>query len=145
MPESTREKTFKPRKLTITTAQFKAQGSAIFIDIRLLASRFGEKNYLQLLSMFATTGTGEVTAMQKHLGQEDYQALRSAAHSFKGACVTICAQKLAGTLQELEAAAATSDLTQCNSLLCRLDNEVIEALDEVQKHLQEKQRPDAQG
>jgi HPt (histidine-containing phosphotransfer) domain-containing protein len=145
MTESPSGKAFKPRKLRITTAQFKAPGSATFIDIKLLASRFSEKNYLQLLSMFATTGTGEVTTMQKHLGQEDYQALRSAAHSFKGACVTICAPKLAGTLQELEAAAATSDLTQCHSLLARLDNEVIKALDEVQKHLQEKQRPDAQG
>ncbi len=136
MPESPINKAFKPRKQRITTAQFKALGSATFIDITLLASRFSEKNYQQLLSMFAATGTGEVTILQKHLDKEDYKALRSAAHSFKGACVTICAPKLAGTLQELEAAATTSDSTQCRSLLTRLDNEVIEALDETQGHLQ---------
>jgi CheY-like chemotaxis protein len=132
----------------ITTGQFKAPGLETFIDISLLASRFSEKNYQQLLSMFATAATSEVTTLQAHLSKQDYKALRSAAHGFKGACLTICAPKLVSTLQELEEAAATSDLTQCHSLLARLDNEIIEAVDESQGHLQahlQARRGDSEG
>jgi signal transduction histidine kinase/CheY-like chemotaxis protein len=108
------------------------------IDIGILASRFSEKNYKQLLSMFADSATGEVECMQKHLDQTDYAAVRSVAHSFKGACGTICAPKLASTLQELEAAAVMSDVSQCSTVLARLEAEVSKALAETQGHLQEK-------
>jgi HPt (histidine-containing phosphotransfer) domain-containing protein len=109
------------------------------IEIKTLASRFSETNYKQLLTMFADTASDEVATMQDHLGNTDYHSVRSAAHSFKGACGTICAPILASTLQELEAAASQSDVTQCETLLTRLEAEVKKALVETEGHLQGKQ------
>jgi two-component system sensor histidine kinase/response regulator len=109
------------------------------IEIETLASRFSETNYKQLLTMFADTASDEVATMQDHLGNTDYHSVRSAAHSFKGACGTICAPILASTLQELEAAASQSDVTQCETLLTRLEAEVKKALVETEGHLQGKQ------
>lgn len=106
------------------------------IEIDTLASRFSEKNYKQLLTMFANTAIGEVATMQEHLGNTDYRSVRSAAHAFKGACGTICAPILAGTLQELEAAASLSDISQCKILLARLDADIKKALAETQGHLE---------
>ncbi|MFA7340724.1 MAG: ATP-binding protein [Candidatus Obscuribacterales bacterium] len=123
----------------IETGQYKTVALEPFIDINILASRFSEKNYKQLLSMFADSAASEVESIQKHLGKTDLASVRSVAHSFKGACGTICAPKLASTLQELEAAAVMSDLPQCEELLARLEAEVNKALAETQEHLAEKQ------
>lgn len=117
------------------TGQYKVVTTEPVIEIETLASRFSEKNYKQLLTMFADTAIDEITTLQEHLGKEDYKAVRSAAHAFKGACGTICAPKVAGTLQELEAAAILADVSQCKALLSRLDTEVRKALVETQGHL----------
>ncbi len=121
----------------LITGQFVSQSPEPVIEIETLASRFSEKNYKQLLTMFADTAIGEITTLQEHLGKEDYKAVRSAAHAFKGACGTICAPKVAGTLQELEAAAILADVSQCKALLSRLDAEVKKALVETQGHLRD--------
>ncbi len=122
----------------LITGQFVSQAPEPVIEIETLASRFSEKNYKQLLTMFADTAIGEITNLQEHLGKEDYKAVRAAAHAFKGACGTICATKVAGTLQELEAAAILADVSQCKALLSRLDTEVRKALVETQGHLKGK-------
>lgn len=121
----------------IETGQYRIVTTEPIIEIEILASRFSEKNYKQLLTMFADTAIGEITTLQEHLGKEDYKAVRSAAHAFKGACGTICAPKVAGTLQELEAAAILADVSQCKALLSRLDAEVKKALVETQGHLRD--------
>ncbi|MBP9089515.1 response regulator [bacterium] len=120
----------------LTTGQFAIQAPKPMIEIDVLASRFSLKNYKQLLTMFADTAIGEITTLQEHLGKEDYNAVRSAAHSFKGACGTICAPKVANTLQELEAAATKADTSQCEALIARLEAEVSKALAETKRHLQ---------
>ncbi|MDP3510645.1 MAG: ATP-binding protein [Candidatus Melainabacteria bacterium] len=120
-----------------TSGQIAMQATKPVIEIDLLASRFSEKNYKQLLTMFAETAIGEVTTLQEHLGKEDYGAVRSAAHSFKGACGTICAPRMASTLQELEAAAIRGDTGQCEALIALLEAEVNKALDETKGHLHE--------
>jgi HPt (histidine-containing phosphotransfer) domain-containing protein len=122
----------------LITGQFVSHSPEPVIEIETLASRFSENNYKQLLTMFADTAIGEITTLQNYLVKEDYKAVRSAAHAFKGACGTICAPKVAGTLQELEAAAILADVSQCRALLSRLDAEVKKALVETQGHLKGK-------
>ena len=122
----------------LATGQFASQAPEPVIEIEVLASRFSDKNCKQLLTMFADTAIGEITTLQEHLDKKDYNAVRSAAHSFKGACGTICAPKVASTLQELEAAAMAADASQCKTLIDRLEAKVKKALSETHGYLQAK-------
>ncbi|CAN5351793.1 hypothetical protein BH11CYA1_BH11CYA1_13590 [soil metagenome] len=115
----------------LKTCHDQASNNQPLIEIETLSARFSEKNYKQLLTMFADTAADEVETLQNHLEKADYKAVRAAAHAFKGACGTICAPSLAKALEELEKAANLADLSQCTALLARLDAGVKQAMEET--------------
>jgi polar amino acid transport system substrate-binding protein len=81
------------------------QFSRSVIDFPLLRSRFNEKNCRQLLAMFLDSASGDIDEIKELAGKGDHKALKTRTHAFKGACQTICANRLVQTCQAIEHAA----------------------------------------
>jgi PAS domain S-box-containing protein len=107
------------------------------IDYTTLLSRFKAANTRQLLTMFADTANQEVASLNAHLEASDYAKLKAAAHAFKGACATICAPRIAASLQKVEEASLMSDNARCRDLLNQVRHGVDKALSEITEHMSE--------
>ncbi len=62
--------------------------------------------------------------LQSGLAADDLGVLRDAAHSFKGSASTVCAQRAQELAQQLELAAANSNLQTASSLVAELEQEL---------------------
>jgi HPt (histidine-containing phosphotransfer) domain-containing protein len=87
--------------------------------------------------MFADTANQEVASLDAHLEASDYTKLKAAAHAFKGACATICAPRIAASLQKVEEASLMSDSARCRDLLNQVRHGVDKALSEITEHMSE--------
>jgi two-component system sensor histidine kinase/response regulator len=105
------------------------------IDMVLLNSRFSDKNSIQLLQMFKESAREELRTIHGALEQQDFVATKSAAHSFKGACGTICAPSLAALLQSIEGGALQKDIVLTTRLCKELSEKVGTALVQIERYL----------
>lgn len=105
------------------------------IDTSLLCTRFSEGNSTQLLKMFTDSARDELRAIYTALEQQDFVAAKAAAHSFKGACGTVCAPSLAAILQRIEGAALSKDVPLATRLYKELSGQVDNALKQIELYL----------
>ena len=105
------------------------------MDFELLKSRFNERAIKQLLTMFVETAPGEVFNIEKSLTNQAFHEVRDQAHSFRGACSTICATDLLRNCREVEMAADTADKEQCETLFANLKSTFMSTLCEIEERL----------
>lgn len=96
------------------------------LDSAILSSLqeiMGEE-YPVLLDTFLADSEERVRLLREALGQSDAQALRQAAHSFKGSCSNMGAPLLAGLCRLLEEAGRRGQLDGCEAQLEHLEREL---------------------
>lgn len=87
------------------------------IDYQTLLARFTRKNAGSLLSMFAQSAGDDLQNLSELLRESKFKELKFAAHSLKGACLTICAPALSENCRLLEEASLESDGEKCRILI----------------------------
>ncbi|WP_049721807.1 Hpt domain-containing protein [Gilvimarinus polysaccharolyticus] len=76
-----------------------------------------------LIETYLSDSEGRLSAMQKALASGDAEALRCAAHSFKGSCSNVGATTLAAQCQLIEQAALNKQLIGLETSLVTLHSE----------------------
>jgi two-component system sensor histidine kinase/response regulator len=107
------------------------------VDFDQLKRKYNEKVIKQLLGMFVDSAHDEVTKMEQLLASQAYSEAEAQAHSFRGACGTICATKLQQYCKQVEMAAGSADKQQCDGLFASLKNSLKHTLSEIDQHLLE--------
>ena len=79
-------------------------------DTLLTLQEVMEDDFGRLIETYLNDSEDRLSAMQKALASGDGEALRRAAHSFKGSCSNIGAQTLVAHCQHIEQAAANNQL-----------------------------------
>ncbi|WP_439859051.1 Hpt domain-containing protein [Pseudomonas sp. MBLB4136] len=82
-----------------------------------------EAEYPVLLDTFLTDSEERLRLLHKAERAADAQALRQAAHSFKGSCSNMGAPLLAGLCRQLEEAARREQLSQTAELIEQIERE----------------------
>ncbi|BFM20656.1 Hpt domain-containing protein [Gilvimarinus japonicus] len=82
-----------------------------------------EDDFARLIETYLNDSEDRLSAMQKALASGDGEALRRAAHSFKGSCSNIGAATLVAQCQHIESAAANNRLTGLETALVSLQGE----------------------
>ncbi len=83
-----------------------------------------EDDYLLLLDTFLLDSAERLGLLRQGLAQGDAQALRLAAHSFKGSCSNMGAPQLAALCRSLEEQARRGQLEGVDSLLEQIEREL---------------------
>lgn len=76
-----------------------------------------------LISTFLTDSEERIHSLQKALASQDSEALRRAAHSFKGSCHNLGAVHLAELCQEIETRAQQNELEGLEQKLVEIQQE----------------------
>ena len=92
-------------------------------DTLLTLQEVMEDDFGRLIETYLNDSEDRLSAMQKALAGGDGEALRRAAHSFKGSCSNIGAQTLVAHCQHIEQAAANNQLTGLETTLVTLQGE----------------------
>nr|WP_218878616.1 Hpt domain-containing protein [Pseudomonas flavescens] len=82
-----------------------------------------EDEYPVLLDTFVADSDERLRLLQEAERLQDAQAMRHAAHSFKGSCSNMGAKVLAESCRELEELARRGDLTDSAELIGRVERE----------------------
>ncbi len=82
-----------------------------------------ESEYPHLLEIFLNDSEDRLRTLHAALGTRDAEALRRAAHSFKGSCGNMGATLLAELCRQLEEQARTGDLSPLPALLAQAERE----------------------
>ncbi|WP_460428546.1 Hpt domain-containing protein [Azotobacter armeniacus] len=82
-----------------------------------------EDEYPVLLDTFLSDSEARLRALRQAQNAQDAEALRRAAHSFKGSCGNMGAPLLAELCRQLEDLARAGDLTPVPALLERAEQE----------------------
>ncbi|MWV12578.1 Hpt domain-containing protein [Pseudomonas sp. R-28-1W-6] len=82
-----------------------------------------EDEYPVLLDTFLADSTERLRGLQQARQAADAQALRLAAHSFKGSCSNMGAAQLAGLCKQLEEAARREQLDEAPALIEQIERE----------------------
>lgn len=82
-----------------------------------------EDDFSQLIETYITDSLSRLTSLQRALVDNDCDAVRRAAHSFKGSCSNIGAAMLVNLCQNIEHAAADGNLSGLECQLVELQSE----------------------
>lgn len=82
-----------------------------------------EDEYPVLLDTFLIDSEERLRLLHLAVHEQDAQAMRRAAHSFKGSCSNMGARALAESCRELEEAARRGELKESAQLLERIERE----------------------
>jgi HPt (histidine-containing phosphotransfer) domain-containing protein len=97
-----------------------------------------ESQYPDLLAAFLLDSRERLQALHAALDIGDAEALRRAAHSFKGSCSNMGASRLACLCEELESLAHSRQLAGTESLLASVEAEFTivraEFLDQIRRY-----------
>ncbi len=105
------------------------------LDVEQLKKKFNEKVVKQLLKMFVDSAPDEIAKMEKSLATRAFHEAGAQAHSFRGACGTVCATRLQHYCKEIEYAANTGNPGHCDDLFARLKNTLNATLSEIDEIL----------
>ena len=96
------------------------------LDNELLAElkEIMEDDFGELLETFLTESAKQMNAVSTSLLAGESDQLRRAAHSLKGSCGNIGASQLQAHCAELEASAATGDLSLSTSLVAEAERQL---------------------
>lgn len=94
------------------------------------------EEYPLLLETFISDSEERLRSLREALANADSQALRHAAHSFKGSCGNMGAQILAGLCKQLEESARQTDLPHAEALVEQVEREfaIVRILLKQQRH-----------
>lgn len=82
-----------------------------------------EDEYPVLLDTFVTDSEERLRLLQNAQQEQDAQAMRRAAHSFKGSCSNMGAKALAESCRDLEELARRGELAESAQLVSRIERE----------------------
>ena len=99
------------------------------IDIDTLAAQLGFENeeVAMLLEMFLDTAHGSISELEEAIAQEDYDAIRSHAHSIKGSAANLTLEPLYLAAKEIEEAAKSAQAIDYSAKVMQL-REMIDAI-----------------
>lgn len=80
-------------------------------------------DFAKLLQTFATDSAARITLIQQTAAAADSEALRRAAHSFKGSSGNMGASRLSELCRQIEELARDGALEQCAPLIAELPEE----------------------
>jgi len=93
----------------------------------------GDKDLFQeLVDIFRQNYPGELSSIREAIGLRDPEALRQAAHHFKGTLSTLAAGPARQSALRLEQIGRDADLGQANTIYTEMEQQVC-ALDEALK------------
>ncbi len=92
-----------------------------------------EDEFPVLLDTFLADSAERLRQIQQASDLADSQALRLAAHSFKGSCSNMGAPSLAGLCKQLEDMARREQLTDVPALLVQIEEEFLVVHDLLQQ------------
>lgn len=90
--------------------------------VRELEVVMGE-DFAKLLQTFATDSAARIVAIQQTAAAADSEALRRAAHSFKGSSGNMGARQLSELCRQIEEFARDGAVEPCMSLIAELSDE----------------------
>jgi len=82
-----------------------------------------EDDFGVLIETYLQDSVNRITAIREAIGASDCEALRRAAHSFKGSCSNVGAALLAEHLRQLEELGKDNKLDGADGLLVDIENE----------------------
>lgn len=91
-----------------------------------------EDDFSQLIETYIADSLARLASLQQALVADDCDAMRRAAHSFKGSCSNIGAALLVSLCQDIEQAAAEGSLSGLECRLVELQSEFYQ----VQRQLE---------
>lgn len=84
-----------------------------------------EDGFSTLVETFITDSRFRISELTTGLGENDANLVRRAAHSLKGSCSNVGAQRLAALSEKLELSARAGDLTGLDQVLVQVEAEFL--------------------
>lgn len=107
--------------------------NAIVIDYEKFTKKFNEKQAKQLLAVFCTDTTKQLSTLGELVANRDFDALAKLAHSIKGAASMIFAEGVATEARALEQAAKAQD----SDLLAKLHVRLSKQFDKLKEYAEQ--------
>ena len=135
---STDDQLSRPTKVAVVASPMMVEPTldvSILADIRAI-DEGGDGCFLaDLLSTYRQNTVELIDALRRNIEDQNAEAVRETAHSFKSSSGNIGARRLAALCGELEVLARTGDLAQASDLVYALFNQIEEQRIQVDKAL----------